>query len=78
MNDRKQQIRKVLETYTNRYTCAQMADRMIDIESETAQVHKWFEEQKALWKITDDEISEIIPQLAEEARQQGTCFLSDL
>lgn len=78
MNDRKQQIRKVLETYTNRYTCAMMADKMSQIEEESKAAQDWFEDQRKTLNISDTEIMEITEELAKEAKQQGRAFFCNI
>lgn len=78
MNDRKQQIRKVLQTYTTKYTCAQMAEKLVQVQEETKTAQDWFEEQRKAMNMSDSEIMEITQELYEEAKRNGQPFFCNI
>ena len=79
MNDtRKQQIRDIVDIYTNRYTCACMADRLADEERECLEANRWMLAQMTANGISKQELKEAINELEVIANQQGQAFGYDL
>ena len=78
MNDnRKQQIQDIVDIYTNRYTCACMADRLADEERECLEANRWMLAQKSANGISNEEVREAITTLEQKAEAAGQAFAYD-
>lgn len=78
MNDRKQQIQAILETYTNRYTSAQFAEKLIQIDEESRAAQEWFEQKRKELNMSDTEIMEVVEELYKKAKQEGRAFFCNI
>lgn len=78
MNDRKQQVRRVLETYTQEYTSAQFAEKLSQVKEESEAAQAWFEQKRKELNISDSEIMEITQELRKEAQEKGTAFFCNI
>ena len=78
MNDtRKQQIQDIVDIYTNRYTCACMADRLADEERYCREANTWMLAQKTANGISNEEVREAIATLEKKAEATGQAFAYD-
>lgn len=72
--DRKQQIQEVADSYTNRYTCACMCDRTVDIDRYTDEANNWVLAQCKELRITQRELQEAIWECERKAEREGQAF----
>jgi hypothetical protein len=80
MMTRKEEIQEAVRTYITKYTCGMMADRLADMQAETAAADDALFLAINKLGITKDELEEAVNAEAEDRANRGTacCYARDL
>lgn len=70
-------IQQIVDTYTNKYTCACMAEWAVEIEEECGKANDYLFQKINEQHITKEELRTALDKAKDEAVKKGTAFCWD-